>query len=73
MSRKGKQMRRLRHQQQETARQVQLENTQVEVSFTEKLMQFDGLPYNEKTDDPQLYIEVPHTLVRHISFKRVPV
>lgn len=74
MSRK-KQREHRRQQQliQEQNRQDRLESTLAVVSHTERVVEFSGLPFDSLTDDPQLYLEVPHTIERHITIKRVAV
>lgn len=52
-------------------REEHIANTVVEVQYKESMSQFDALPFDEKTDDDQLYVEVAHVIERQISIKRV--
>lgn len=57
---------------QANSREEHIAGTIVQVQYQEVMHQFEGLPFDEKSGEAQLYLEVPHTLVRSISIKRVP-
>lgn len=71
MSRKQQRLHR-RQMREEKNRAKRLEGTVAQIATTETISKYSGMEFDEKSEESQLYLEVPPVIEEHITVKRVP-